>query len=420
VAQANSIQTGGSAVSRKRSALQAWFWFGVIVVSLAGSAFVRLSNSADGETLDQGEIAWGLVPITYAFVGALIISRQPRNVIGLLLMLPGLMFAIPAETYLSRFAAAPASPGPLLLLAMWFSNWSWLLLILPILLIVLLFPTGQPPSPRWRWLVYFGLFIAVFFIGLVTFSRELKLVSLEAEWSVTNPIGFLSDEVLETYFIGPWFFSLPVFTILCVVSLFMRFRRAGPIEREQIKWLFYACALFAGIYIPAFLNDSWTENNWIWNFLFRGSILTIPAAIGVAILRYRLWDIDLIIRRTLVYTLLTACMALVYLGAVTFLQSLFQSVSGQSSTIAIVLSTLAIAALFNPLRNRIQAFIDRRFYRQKYNAEQALTAFAALSARETNVAHLSNAMLNLAQDTVQPEHVSLWLKRVLSTKEVQG
>jgi hypothetical protein len=205
------------------------------------------------------------------------------------------------------------------------------------------------------------------------------------------------------------------FLLLGSYSLVYRYRNeSSAVERQQTKLFVFGFAAFAGTImagaaLSAMLLEIGIGQLLVEHFLFDAAGLLIPMSIGFSILRYRLWDIDLIIRRTLVYTLLTASMALVYMGAVTLLQSLFQSVSGQSSTIAIVLSTLAIAALFNPLRNRIQAFIDRRFYRQKYNAEQALEQFASLARSETDLDMLTGQLVHMVKETVQPEQVRLWL-----------
>jgi hypothetical protein len=218
--------------------------------------------------------------------------------------------------------------------------------------------------------------------------------------------------VWEKYFIILWPAGLFSMTVLSVVSLFFRYRRAATVERTQIKWLLYACAIFAIIYIPGWwLSDQNTILNEIWNMLFYLSILAIPAAITVSILRYRLWDIDLIIRKTLVYGALTTTLGLVFFGGVTLLQGVVGRLTGtENSPIAIVISTLLIAALFSPLRRRIQDFIDRRFYRQKYNAEQALADFAATARDETDLEALTGKLVEVVRQTVQPERVSLWLK----------
>ncbi|MFN2152780.1 MAG: hypothetical protein ACK2T5_14345, partial [Anaerolineales bacterium] len=203
----------------------------------------------------------------------------------------------------------------------------------------------------------------------------------------------------------------PAWIFVCVISLFVRFHRARGVEREQIKWLFYAAAVFALFYLPSFIGNTYSENDNLWNMLLPIGMSTFPIAIGIAILRYRLYDIDIIIRKTLQYAILTGLLALVYFGNVILLQSLTENLFGEQSPLVIVLSTLAIAALFNPLRSRIQDFIDRRFYRKKYDAEQALAQFAATARDEVDMDQLNAALLQVVEQTMQPESVSLWLQQ---------
>ena len=394
----------------------AWGLFGVIssaAILQLGINLVERGANATGFELAQA-VSWVAVPVVFSLVGALILSRQPRNPIGWLLMCPAIVMVIPVESYLSQFPIAPARPGFLLLLALWYGQWSWLLLIFPILFIPLLFPTGRPPSPRWRWLIVAGVAMCAFLFFGATFVTELGPISGEfAEaWTVPNPIGFLIPDVY-TFPIVPWFISLGIITILCTASLFVRYRRAAAVERQQIKWLLFACGLFAAIYVSgSFRTEEYNRFNEVVDaLLFLLAMPMIPVAIGIAILRYRLWDIDVIIRKTLVYGALTATLALVFFGGVTLLQQVVGRLTGtEGSPVAIVLSTLAIAALFAPLRRRIQDFIDRRFYRRKYNAEQALEEFAATARNETDLEALTGKLVEVVSQTMQPEQVSLWVK----------
>jgi hypothetical protein len=173
-----------------------------------------------------------------------------------------------------------------------------------------------------------------------------------------------------------------------------------------------ATAVFAAAYIPVFvLTDfAFGPDTALWSNLWMIVMPLIPVSIGIAILRYRLFDIDLIIRRTLLYTATTALLALVFFGSVVLLQGVFVAVTGQQSQLAIVLSTLAIAALFNPLRNRIQAAIDRRFYRQKYDAQQVLAEFAITARDETDMNALTAELARVVQETMAPESVRVWLR----------
>jgi hypothetical protein len=230
-----------------------------------------------------------------------------------------------------------------------------------------------------------------------------------------NPIGILREDTVERL-VGVWIAGLLALVVACAVALFVRYRRAHDTDREQIKWLLYACAVFLVVYIGGFvsgLGGTDSLGGYIWGVFFGLSVITLPAAIGIAILRYRLYEIiDAVINRTLVYGALTATLAAVYFGGVTATQALFQALTGQEEQpqLAIVVSTLAIAALFNPLRRRIQAFIDRRFYRSKYDARKTLEAFSAKLRDETDLDALSDDLVRVGRETMQPAHVSLWLR----------
>lgn len=396
----------------KRNAIFGWVFFGLICVSVIAATIYDLSTRPTGQEPTLGEISSIFVPLAFAFVGALIISHQPTNAIGLLMMLPGISLFVLVDAYLRPFiygyAPLPETPTPVFLLILWFSNWNWLLLVFPLMFIMILFPTGRPLSQRWGWLSVFGMVLASILILFSTFSQTLAPGSGAAEWSYRNPIGFLRREWIDVASF-PFLVFMPIWVVLCFVSLLVRFRRASGVEREQIKWLFYAGAIFAAFYIPPFILRSYNQAESIWNLLFGIGMLAFPAAIAIAILRYRLWDIDILIRRTLIYGGLTATLALVYFGSIILLQSLFEAVSGQRSAVAIVISTLIIAALFTPLRSRIQNDIDRRFYRKKYDAEKIVAAFGASLREEVDLEDLQAQIVAVVEETLQPEMVSLWL-----------
>lgn len=178
-----------------------------------------------------------------------------------------------------------------------------------------------------------------------------------------------------------------------------------------MKWLLLATAVIVAAYLPLFLVASWENPSSIWNSFWMVAMLLIPVSIGIAILRYRLFDIDVIVRKTLLYTATTALLALVFFGSVILLQRGFEAVTGQQSQLAIVLSTLAIAALFNPLRTRVQAWIDRRFYRKKYDAQQVLAQFAVTARDETDMNVLAAELVRIVDETLQPEGMRVWLRK---------
>jgi len=397
----------------RRNALLAWILFGLITASATAAIIFDYSSRPAGDGFTFGEIMIPFVPLTFAFVGALIISRQPRNWIGLLMMLPGLSLFLLVDAflrpYLNGLVPPPESPTPFFLLILWFSNWNWLLLVFPLMFIMVLFPTGRPLSPRWGWLIYFGVGLMVLFVLMITLAESLAPGAGSVDWSFENPIGFLKEEWIES-FVAPFIVALPIWVILCVVSLLVRFRRAWGVEREQIKWLFYAAAIFAVSYIPTFIQADFSDPENLWNIFWLIGMMAIPTAIAIAILRYRLFDIDLIIRKTLVYGAITVLMGLIYFGSVVLLQQVFRAMTGQDSPVIIVISTLVIAALFNPLRMRVQGTIDHRFYRRKYDAQQALAAFAATAREEVELSQVTAELLQLVAETLQPDKLSLWLK----------
>jgi hypothetical protein len=400
-----------------------WPLFGILtclVIITSGLSLLSQDGSTDVLRLVGDALISLATPVIFATVAALILSRQPRNTIGWVLMVPVGAFIIgtPLENYVERLAPSSPEPTVPLLLMVWFGNWGWLLLIFSLLHIPLLFPNGKPPSPRWRWVSVTAIAWAAVFVLLVTFSRRIS-AGTTPDLVLENPIGFLgagTGELLS----GVWVVGLLALVVACVVALFVRYRRTNGTEREQIKWLLYACAVFLVVFTSGMVNGIGGSNSlggYIWAVFFGLSLATLPVAIGIAILRYRLYNIDLIINRTLVYGPLTAMLVVVYFGGVVALQAALRVLTGQESTLAIVASTLVIAALFNPLRRRIQSFIDRRFYRRKYDAAKTLAAFNARLRDETDLNTLSKDVVGVARGTVQPEHVSLWLRSDTASKK---
>jgi hypothetical protein len=400
-------------MNSKRNQTLAWIFWGLIAIFYITALGFYLSTRSESKIPSIFELTFPFTPVIFALVGVLIISRQPRNLIGLLLMLPSLSLFTFVDAYLQPYIdgvlLSPSPPTSLFLLVLWFSNWNWLLLVFPIMFIMVLFPTGKSLNPRWNWLIYFGLGIIIIFVLLITFAQSLAPGSGDATWIVLNPIGFLKTEWIDVI-VTPMLIAVPLWIVSCAISLFVRFRQARAFEREQLKWLFYAGAIFVVFYLPSFIGDTYSQAENLWNLLLPIGMMAFPVAIAIAILRYHLYDIDVIIRRTLQYAILTGLLVLVYFGSVVLLQSLFETLTGQQSPVVIVISTLAIAALFNPLRIRIQAFIDRRFYRKKYDAEQALANFAAIARDEVDLDKLTVSLLQVVEQTMQPERVSLWLK----------
>ncbi len=265
---------------------------------------------------------------------------------------------------------------------------------------------------------------------LASFSSGLSPGPIAGLGGVRNPFG-LEGQPWVAYATNVVLLPFLVCILASVVGLILRYRRSRGEERQQIKWIAFAASfvglgfvstLVIGLIVRAFAPESWGNANtppfWF-DLLFSIVLLSfggVPVAVGIAVLRYRLYDIDLLINRTLVYGSLTVLLAAAYVGSVVGLQSVFRALTGEQSTLAIVASTLAIAALFNPLRRRIQGFIDRRFYRRKYDAAKTLEAFNARLRDETDLDALSGDLVTVARSTMQPEHASLWLRPERASK----
>jgi hypothetical protein len=351
---------------------------------------------------------------SFSVVGALIASHRPENPIGWIFLTVGFFYGllIAADEY--AIYALLTNPGslPLGAEASWLGQWIWapglglILVFLP-----LLFPDGHPPSHRWRPVGWLGGLS----IGLAVVSSAILL------WPERGPALVTGDEspshVLDVVLL---FAAVPMMLVAglgAVISLFVRFRRARGDERQQIKWFVSAAALtfFWMLVFPVVLGELLRAGGGLPRVTGALSGLlvlpSIPIATAIAILRYRLYDIDRIINRTLVYGSLTVMLALLYFGGVSAIQALFGALTGQEEQpqLAIVGSTLVIAALFNPLRRRIQSFIDRSFYRSKYDAAKTLEAFSAKLRDETDLDALSHDLTSVVSETMQPAHVSVWL-----------
>jgi hypothetical protein len=399
----------------KRTTLAAWAIFGLITLISVGAALLDTAVARQGGP-PQPWIPYLVGPV-FALVGALILARQPDNRVGWLLLLPGLSAFVLVDAYFrsfnNGFATLPPTLTSGLWLALWYSNWNWALLIFPLPWLMLLFPTGRPINRRWGWLVWVGVVLLLFLLLLATFVTPMQPAGGgSADWSYPNPIGLIQNNGLNESAVFSFFFAMmPLWVVLCMASLVVRYRRAGRVERQQMKWLLVATAVFATAYIPVFLftDFAFGPDTAIWNNLWMIVMPLIPVSIGIAILRYRLFDIDLIIRKTVQYAVLSALLALAYFGSVVLLQTFFGAALADSPLL-IVLSTLLIAALFAPLRQRVQAAIDRRFYRQKYDAQQVLAQFAITARDETDMDKLTAELVRVVQETMQPESVSFWLK----------
>ncbi len=392
----------------------------VALFVLARSAPVPGGSGASRTVLD---LSVSLPFLAFPIVGALIASRRPRNPVGWICLADGLLWMLLGlfDFYSVYGLARPGSvPFPAAVAGL--GEWLWVPTVgLLVIYLILLFPDGRLPSRRWRPLAWISGVIIV----LASVGSGLSPGPIADLGGVRNPFGLEGQ---------PWVAhaaNLVVVPFLAcilasVISLILRYRRSRGEERQQIKWIAFAASLvgfgFVSVMVSGLTVFIFAPENWegtadsapLWfDLLFSMVLLSfgeVPVAVGIAVLRYRLYDIDLLINRALVYATLTATLALVYVGSVVSLQYVLRAVTGQESTLAVVVSTLVIAALFSPLRRRVQGFVDRRFYRSKYDAAKTLAAFNARLRDETDLSALSDDLVEVTRSTMQPEHVSLWLR----------
>jgi hypothetical protein len=418
---------------RRASFWLAWALGGIsVAMFIAGLVFALLTLNIDDpvrrtSTGGIGGLLIFLPFLAFPIVGALIASKRPENPIGWICLISGLfwMFIVVSDPLTAySLASTGSAPGPVMFDAL--TLWSW---ALPLGLLgtfmVMLFPDGRLPSRRWRPLAY----LSGTAILLASVALTVEPGPLPHRGGVRNPLGIEGHPWVQA--VGAACVLLLALCILAsAVSIIWRYRHSGGEIRQQIKWLAFAAsfvgvtylsALIGGIFVvPEYLFTEGKTPVWI-SLIFNGVLISfagIPTAIGFAVLKYRLYDIDVIINRALVYGSLTVTLAAVYFGGVAGTQTVFRALTGQEQQpqLAVVVSTLTIAALFNPLRRRIQSFIDRRFYRRKYDAARILAAYGARLRDEVDLKTLSDDLLEVVGETVQPVHASLWLRSTDGTR----
>jgi hypothetical protein len=377
----------------------------LIALCLAvGGAFLLGIGPVPPERAEWGFIGFqGVAAAVYAVVGALIAVRHPRNPIGWLLLLGGGLFnALQFLTHhYAVHAAVTGSPDTTLVeLAFWFEEWIWIPIVGSVgILTMLLFPTGRLASPRWRLPARVGL------VGIVAATIGWGLVPFWAEEASATPGAPVMQAILV---IGTGLFAASL--IAAVTSMILRFRAATGVERQQLKWVAFAgglAVLVAGLYagVVALTGDDQAGSA-----ALALAFLGIPSAIGIAILRHRLLDIDLLINRALVYATLSVVLGAVYVGAVLVLQEVLRPITAGGGTLAIAASTLAVAAMFQPVRRRVHGAVDRRFYRSRYDAQRTLEAFATRLRDEVDLDSLTDALRAATHSTVRPTTASIWLR----------
>jgi hypothetical protein len=408
-------------MSVRGAARLAWSsWVLSLALGAAATVFYVLSASIPLEGRDRPPLYF--LPIllaallAYATVGAIVASRRPGNTVGWILCAVGVLLGIVflAQGYADyTLVVRPGSlPGGEALI--WATSWAGSVLNAAPALLLLLFPNGRLPSRRWRPVAWITVLAAAM---AATGSALGPGVPNDDYPTVTNPVsigGAFGDFLELTSAAGSVLGTAAIF--LAAVAMVLRLRRARGEERQQLKWISFGGGIMAAFFLAGELVPGprlVVDLLWAAGFV---SLVCLPIAAGIAILRHRLYDIDLVINKALVYGPLTVSLALVYFGSVVLLQGLFRALTGQDSQLVIVASTLAIAALFSPLRRRIQDWVDRRFYRNKYDARKTLEAFGAKLRNETDLDALGTEMVAVVRETVQPQHASLWLRELAAKK----
>jgi hypothetical protein len=340
-----------------------------------------------------------LVAAAFAVLGALVVSRRPSNPIGWLLMLIGVSFvAIVAsnEVYLRVYLVEGSAPVAAHVI-MWVGNWAFLpAWVSAAVFLPLLFPTGSPPSTIWRMLAWFAAAM-----GLLAFlGTAFSAGSLDGAEAVVNPIGWDHAMVELAGLVG--ITGLLPAALAAIASLFMRYRRSFGIERQQLRWLAAAACL-----LPLGFVSSFVIGEYVWPVLLI-CLLVVAGAVATAMLRHRLYDIDVVINWTLVYSALTATLATCYIGVVLLFQLILRPWT-ERSDLTVAASTLIVAALFGPARRRIQRVVDRRFYRRRYDALRVVEAFSGRLRESLDLVALDADLRSVVRGTVQPTHVSIWL-----------
>jgi hypothetical protein len=378
----------------------AWASCALIVVL---GAWVIALQALNGRATVQDTVAAGGA-VTSAVVGAVVASRRPTNPVGWFFL--GSSMSLTLAEFTSEYAlyGLRTEPGslPLAGAMAWPQTWLWVPGVsLSLIFLPLYFPNGRLLSDRWRWVVRVAVVLCAYSAVVSAFLSG----KADPEVGIANPLLVAAPGPVFRVLEGLEVVLLIAVILAAAVSLVVRFWRSRGEERQQMKWLTYVAALMPVLIVLTY---------WFPAVDYAAGVVfaSVPVVVGVAVLKYRLYDVDLIINRTLVYGALTAALVLVYLAGVATTQAAFRLLTGQDQqpSLAVVGSTLVIAALFSPLRRRIQAFIDRRFYRRKYDAARTLETFSAKLRDETDLDRLGGELVRVVQGTMQPAHASVWLR----------
>ncbi len=394
-------------MSTRTVAWLAWSVWGLSVALVSLRLVLQYVNDPSSFLSDLFKV----LSLAFATVGALVASRRPKNPVGWIFVAGALLLALSDFSEQYAIYALVTKPGTLPggMVMGWIRLWaSTLGFYLVFTFTLLLFPDGPLLSHHWRLV----LWLAVGAAGLLTVTATLQPGPFSFIPSIHNPYGIDASVGVLSLVNGIVNFLVLAAVGSSAISVILRFRLSRGEERQQIKWIAYAAVLLILYAIVGVLIEMLLPQYALALELAEAPVVVaLPIAVGIAILRYRLYSIDLIIRRTMIYGALTGALALAYFGCVVVLEALFHVVTGQQqSQLVIVLSTLAIVVLFAPLRREVQNAIDRRFYRRKYDAEKTIATFSAFFRNEGDLDRLEPALLSVIEETFQPESLSLWMR----------
>jgi hypothetical protein len=391
----------------KRWTWVAWFLLAFFLVSMVATITLAVANGNNGGLREPaGSLVLLLGFSAFMVVGALIVAHRPSNAIGWIFTAIGLLAAtaLPAGEYVTYAYWTRSGSLPAAILVAWAmlgGTW-YLTMALALVFTPLLFPTGRLLSPRWRPVAWLAGAATAAFTVLATLQPNLARAPGRV---IANPIGAAAVGNLEESRVGVVLLSLMgVLMLLGFGALVVRFRRSRGDERQQLKWITYAGGLLPLAVLAYVLPEV------VGTVVFAVPLVFLPVAIGIAILRYRLYDIDRLINRTLVYGLLTALLGGVYAGLVLGLGQLFGGIGTKTPSWVVAGATLAVAALFQPARRRIQQVVDRRFNRRKYNAAKTIERFSTRLRDQVDLDTLSAELVTVVDQTMQPTTTSLWLR----------
>ena len=386
---------------RRQSTRVAWALLTVFGASVAALVVLSVANGNFQREPLANTVGLLLAFAAFMGVGALIVANRPGNAIGWVFSAIALLAVTGALAEEYAGYAVRTRPGllPGGVLAGWYAGWAWYPTVtLALVFTPLLFPDGRPPSPRWRLVAWLAGAGTALFVALAAVQPTIEL---DDGHVVDNPIGVAAVGDPETGFLN---ITLGLLVVAAVVSLVVRFRRSRGEERLQLKWFTYAAAVLPVVLVGDYLPDA------VSNLLFAVGISLLPVAAGLAVLRYRLYEIDRLINRTLVYGLVTVLLAGVYAGLVLVLGQLSGGVASDPPSWVVAGATLAVAALFQPARQRVQRLVDRHFNRARYDAARTVEGFSARLRDQVDLDTLAAELLAVVDQTVQPTRASLWLR----------